>query len=266
MQMTLWVSVLMGLFLMAASAIKWSLPIKKALLIIIIACVFGIIAGYSLNNLSSTFLSFFLILIVQFFIYTGQIAFLFYRDPERSVPSEKEAIVSPADGRVIYIREIKRGSLLCGEKRKKRFVYNAFDDSKLCEDDIYQIGIAMMFTDVHINRSPIEGTVLLQKHQGGKFLSLRSENAINLNERNSILIENKSIAIGIVQIASRLVRRIETYIKEGEFIEKGEKVGMIKFGSQVDMLIPKSKVKKIEISIGQYLYAGESIICRMKNI
>ena len=120
--------------------------------------------------------------------------------------------------------------------------------------------LVLLFTDVHINRSPLSGKVTLLNHRPGKFLSLSHKDAVNLNERQTIVIENKNITIGLVQIASRLVRRIESYIEESEEISIGQKIGMIKFGSQVDVFLPVNKVPKIPLNEGDYVIAGETII------
>ena len=92
----------------------------------------------------------------------------------------------------------------------------------------------------------------------GKILSLKDFNSDKDNERNTIVIDNNKISVGVVQIASRLVRRIDTYIKEGNFIKKGSWFGMIRFGSQVDLIIPASV--KLEIKTQQQVYAGKTIV------
>jgi phosphatidylserine decarboxylase len=130
---------------------------------------------------------------------------------------------------------------------------------------MWQIGIALMFTDVHVNRAPIGGTVQMMQHRPGKFLSLRKSEALHVNERQTVVIENEWITVGLVQVASRLVRRIESYIHEGEHIHAASRIGMIKFGSQVDLFVPEEKVGDIMVKEGQYLYAGQTVICRLRQ-
>ena len=115
--------------------------------------------------------------------------------------------------------------------------------------------------DVHKNCSPIAGKIILNKHIPGKFLSLKEPKAIIENERNTLVIKNDHITIGIVQTASKLVRRIDSYVKQGDEIKRGEWFGMIRFGSQVDLIIPATC--KVNVEIGQQIYAKSSIIASL---
>ena len=117
--------------------------------------------------------------------------------------------------------------------------------------------------DVHKNCAPIDGQVILNQHFSGKFLSLKDDSALSENERNTYVISNGKIKIGIVQIASRLVRRIDSYVTQGAQVKKGEWLGMIRFGSQVDVIIPIEY--KINVSIKEQTYAGETIIARLEE-
>lgn len=265
MSFMLWIAVVVGFLLMSASAVKWSLPINRSFWIIVVATLAGLSAGIYLSPTLPLWFGVLVVLGIEFLTYVGQIAYLFYRDPERNPPADENAIVSPADGKVIYIKELAKGEFLQGTKKGKKSFFDELNETKLSEHELYQIGIALMFTDVHINRSPIGGTIKLLKHQPGKFFSLRVPEAADVNERNSVLIENPKIMIGLVQIASRLVRRIDSFVTEGQNIEIGTRIGIIKFGSQIDVFIPKNKVEALEIKKGQYLYAGETILCRILN-
>ena len=249
--------------LITASAYKWALPFNKSFLIILLASLLSILLSLFLSAFLGSISLLIVFVILQVGFYIGSLLFLFFRDPERTPPAEDNIIVSPADGTIIYINEVKSGEILESKKKDKIVIHTDLSDSKLAEKDLLQIGISLLFTDVHINRSPIAGLVTTLKHRSGKFLSLRKKEAVDVNEKQTIIIENQKIEVGLVQIASRLVRRIESYIKEGEKLQVGTKIGMIKFGSQVDIFIPKTKVKSVSTQVGEYVRAGETIICKI---
>lgn len=262
----LFVAFVLSLILLIGSAVKWSLPPKKYIIIILAStilsfAVYFFVRKFGLNEVLLAFI----FLITQVLFYVGIILFLFFRDPQRTPPNEKNVLVSPADGTVIYIKKIPADITLSSEKKGRKSVFDELRTTKLGKQELLQVGISLLFTDVHINRAPMSGVVTLICHKPGKFLSLRNQDAIDLNERQTILIENDDIAIGLVQIASRLVRRIESYIKQNEKIEIGQKIGMIKFGSQVDIFIPYEKIIDLRVKVGQYLYAGETIIAVVKK-
>lgn len=266
MSLTFIISLFVSLILLFASAIKWSLPSKKYLIIIFLSTALSFALYYFFKSLGlDEYVLSIIFIFSQLIFYIGIILFLFFRDPERTPPTEPNIIVSPADGTVIYIKKLPINSILSSEKKGRPLVFDDLNSSGLANSEILQIGISLLFTDVHINRSPISGKVYLLIYKPGKFLSLRDENAINVNEQQTIVIENDKITIGLVQIASRLVRRIESYIKQNDIIHIGQRIGMIKFGSQVDLFIPNEKLEDISIKVGQYLYAGETIIGKIKN-
>ncbi len=252
---------IVSLFLLFAASIKWSLSFKKYFWIILASTILSTLIALILNSIGvdSTVVSI-VFLFLQFSFYTVIILFLFFRNPNRIPPNIPNALISPADGMVIYIKRIPKGELLRSEKKGRSLIYDELRGTNLSNSDLWQIGISLLFTDVHINRSPISGKVILLNHRAGKFLSLRDKNAVNVNERQSIVIENSNITLGLVQIASRLVRRIESYITENQDIRIGQKIGMIKFGSQVDVFIPVEKVSVIQVKVGNYLYAGETLL------
>lgn len=261
MDVTFIIVFLISTVLLFASAVKWSLPFNKYSLIIASSTVLSILITFLLiyldvNNLIISVI----FLCSQFFFYAGIILFLFFRNPKRIPPDIPNGLISPADGTVIYIKRIPKGELLISEKKGNTLIYDELRKTNLSNFELWQVGISLLFTDVHINRSPMSGRVSLLNHRPGKFLSLRHINAVNVNERQTIVIENKNISIGLVQIASRLVRRIESYISEKEEISIGQKIGMIKFGSQVDIFIPVVKLSPIKVHVGDYVIAGETLI------
>jgi phosphatidylserine decarboxylase len=184
----------------------------------------------------------------------------FYRDPERTAPEKENAIVSPADGKIIYIKEIEEGIVPFSEKKGRRIFLKEFLHSDILGRRGTLIGIAMNFLDVHVNRAPIGGVIKQVERIKGRFVSLKQETAVVVNERVFCAIENPHLKVGIVQIASRLVRRIVPYVREGEEVGKGDRIGLIRFGSQVDLLLPRHEHVEILVRPGDKVKAGESII------
>jgi phosphatidylserine decarboxylase len=150
-------------------------------------------------------------------------------------------VLSPADGVVIYVNRVHPGAIPVAEKKGKLLMLGEIEQSSLGKSELWQIGISMALTDVHVNRAPIGGRVTLINHHPGRFISLRNQDAAGLNERQTMIFENELVQVGVVQIASRLVRRIESYVKPGQSTPAGHRIGMIKFGSQVDLLVPVSQ-------------------------
>ena len=176
------VILLLGLCLMAALSRKWCLPAGISSLIISLATIgaagcSSIIARWNAPMLVMAVG----LLVAQLFIYGTGILYRFYRNPDRVPPSEPGVLVSPADGKVIYIKKLPPGQILESEKKGSRLVLDELSQSELNQQELWQIGISMVFTDVHVNRTPISGRVMLVKHRPGKFLSLRREDAVNAN-------------------------------------------------------------------------------------
>lgn len=194
------------------------------------------------------------------------ILFRFYRDPERKIPNQKGMIVSPADGRIRYMVQVKKGQIGFSSKGNKRIPFSdVIPSTPFNSQDFMLIGIEMNLLDVHVNRAPISGRIVYLKHIPGKFLSLRGCTFLTQNERLFTMIENEKIHIGMLQIASRLVRRIVCYRKLGQVVECGERIGMIRFGSQVDVLIPLREDIRFYVAPGNYVKAGESILARYSH-
>jgi phosphatidylserine decarboxylase len=187
------------------------------------------------------------------------IAYLFFRDPDRISPQIENAILSPADGKVIYIKEITNGEFPIAIKGKNKIPLSEFTSENFLSGRGIQIGIEMTYIHVHVNRSPIDGEIVKIKRIPGQFNSLKHLSSLLENERVFTQINSEKIKLGIVQIASRLVRRIESYKKENEKVSIGERIGIIKFGSQVDLLIDKPDIK-INTKVGDEVKAGLSIL------
>jgi len=167
------------------------------------------------------------------------LAFLgFFRDPERIVPEGEGLVVSPADGRVTAIRDLR------GEGVRTR------------------VSIFLSPLDVHINRSPVAGKVEEVRYQAGKFFAAYKEEASEANERNAVtLVDKQGRRVGAVQIAGVVARRIVCKAREGDWLERGQRFGLIRFGSRVDLYLPDGS--RIEVAEGQHVTGGETIIARM---
>jgi len=256
-------SILVALLSLTLLAKKWRIKIKIAILG---GIVIGGVAGFIVDwiNLLQGHLHILLIGFLElafiFLITFLAIIFRFYRNPERIPLETEKVILSPADGKVIYTKKIGKGKVPLSAKGGKKVDLKEITKTDLLTSGAYLIGIDMNILDVHVNRAPIGGRVVLQKHARGKFISLRRQEATIMNERVTTIIDNGIFKVGVIQIASRLVRRIVSYLKEGESVRIGQRIGMIKFGSQVDLVIPNLENLKIWVKQGDQVLAGVSLI------
>ena len=187
------------------------------------------------------------------------LAYFFYRDPERMPPDRDDVFVSPADGRVVYVHR-SRGGVLPVAKKGRAFPLEELTRTPLRHERALVIGVSMSFLDVHVNRAPIGGRTTLQRHYPGSFGSLRNPEMVFRNERATTLIERDDIQVGVVQIASRLVRRIVAFVSEGDEVVVGQRIGAIRFGSQVDIVIPDRDDVRVAVDVGDRVKAGHSIL------
>lgn len=174
----------------------------------------------------------------------------------------QNSIISSADGRIIYIKKIASGEIPVSVKNGRQATLTEIAQTGILDYPCLLIGIEMTPFDVHRNAAPVDGKIILNKHIDGEFRSLKDPEALAHNERNTMVFQMENgTKIGIVQTASRLVRRIETYRKEGDMVSKSDWIGMIKFGSQVDMIIPASS--KVCVEVGQQVYVMETKIAEL---
>lgn len=179
--------------------------------------------------------------------------FQFYRDPERVIPSE--GIVSPADGEVIAIERVNPKDIPVVVKNGDKIYLKELEG--VITEECYLIAIFMSPFDVHVNRSPVAGTVTKTIYVEGAHDM--ATNLVLQNERNIIVIDSTHETRAIViQIAGKFARRIQWFIHEGDHIEKGERIGRIVLGSQVVVIIPSTCT--ITVEVGDHVKAGESII------
>lgn len=169
--------------------------------------------------------------------------FYFFRDPERIIPPDENAIVSAADGKVVEIKEIVENQYL--------------------QSNAKQISVFMSIFNVHVNRIPMSGQVGFFEYRPGKFVKAYKQAASKENEQTVIGIENPHCKILMKQIAGILARRIVCHLREGFHVQRGERFGMIKFGSRVDMILPSSA--KITVQLNQKVKGGETIIAKIQN-
>ncbi len=164
----------------------------------------------------------------------------FFRDPERFVPLKEGAVVSPADGRVLSVAEVD-GPELAGIKES------------------IKVSIFMSVFNVHVNRAPAAGRVVAIHYKAGKFFSANLDKAAEENERNMVVIEDDhKRRIAFTQIAGLIARRIVCFVEPDDRLEKGERFGLIRFGSRVDLYLPPDT--EIDVAVGQQVKAGETVI------
>jgi phosphatidylserine decarboxylase len=190
---------------------------------------------------------------LSFILFTAVALLLqFFRDPEREITSKKGVVVAPADGRILkgkidMIKTVEHGDPLMEhvlEKGEKGILVSTF----------------MSPFDVHVNRVPISGVVLKTKYYPGKF-KMAIGNVQKENEKNLIVIDSEYGKVGVIQIAGFVARRIVLYIHVGDKIKTGDRLGMIKFGSRVDLIIPSDKFRLL-VKEGERPRAGETIIAQ----
>ena len=180
--------------------------------------------------------------------------FAFFRDPERVVPQADAALVSPADGLVTLIEEV--------EPPRELQIDDGSGFAGLPAGPVTRVSIFMSVFDVHINRTPVGGTVRRVVYIPGRFMNAELDKASEDNERQHILIERgDGLKIGFTQIAGLVARRIVPFVKPGDIVAKGQRVGLIRFGSRVDVYLPAGTDPKV--MIGQTVIAGETVIAEI---
>ena len=191
---------------------------------VIVAVFFGVI-GWMV-------LAFFGLVLTAFIAY-------FFRSPERKIPTRPNAILAPADGKVIHIGEV--------------------DEERFLKQRVMKVSIFMSLFDVHVNRAPVSGKVIQRSYRPGKFLTANHDKASVLNEQNAIIVEMENrFQILVVQVAGLVARRIVCYPKAGDSLQKGEIFGLIRFGSRVDLYLPLAV--RFYVKVGQSVKGGETIL------
>ena len=177
----------------------------------------------------------------------------FFRDPTRVVPQGPGLVIAPADGLVTLIQK-------CAPPREL-----TMDDGSgtpaLSTAEVTRVSIFMSVFDVHINRAAIGGTVRRVIYIPGKFLNADLDKASEENERQHILVDNGSLMVGFTQIAGLVARRIVPFVKPGDIIAAGQRVGLIRFGSRVDVYLPEGADSLV--LLGQKVVAGETVLAEV---
>ena len=175
--------------------------------------------------------------------------FAFFRDPIRAVPQDPDMIVSPADGLVILIQDVAPPREIAGPEG-------------LGEAPMTRVSIFMSVFDVHINRTPITGMIKQVVYISGKFINASLDKASEDNERQHIVVERADgLRVGFTQIAGLVARRIVPFVKPGDTVAVGQRIGLIRFGSRVDVYLPAGTAPKVVL--GQRTVAGETVIAKI---
>lgn len=173
----------------------------------------------------------------------------FFRDPVRTTPRGDKLIVAPADGLITMIARVPPPPELRGPEG-------------LSDGDYTRVSIFMSVFDVHINRAPISGRVKRIAYVPGKFVNADLDKASEDNERQHILIEGANgLRVGFTQIAGLVARRILSFVREGDLVDVGQRVGLIRFGSRVDVYLPAGTSPRV--LLGQRSIAGETVLAEI---
>ncbi|QUS39385.1 phosphatidylserine decarboxylase [Tardiphaga alba] len=166
---------------------------------------------------------------------------LFFRDPVRVTPIREGVVVSPADGKVSMVQPVLPPAEL-----------------GLGDQPLLRISVFMSVFNVHVNRSPVAGRIERIAYRPGKFINAELDKASEDNERNSLVISTPGGRIGVVQIAGLVARRIVSFVREGQVLGAGERFGLIRFGSRLDIYLPEGS--KALVAVGQTAIAGETVL------
>ena len=171
----------------------------------------------------------------------------FFRDPIRTTPTGEGLVIAPADGLITMIQRVPVPRELVGD---------------LGAEPLVRVSIFMSVFDVHINRTPIAGTIRQVVYISGKFLNADLDKASDENERQHIVVEGRDgRRIGFTQIAGLVARRIVGFVKPGDMVATGQRIGLIRFGSRVDVFLPDDTMP--QVTLGQRSIAGETVIGRV---
>jgi phosphatidylserine decarboxylase len=178
-------------------------------------------------------------------ILTGWVCY-FFRDPKRVTPVAEGLVISPADGVVSHV----------GLARPP-------EELELGSEPLMRVSIFMNVFNCHVNRAPVSGRILRVAYRAGKFLNAELDKASDDNERNGLVIDTGDTQIGVVQIAGLVARRIVCFVREGESISAGDRFGLIRFGSRLDVFFPVGTQPKV--ALGQTMIAGETVLADLKQ-
>jgi len=165
----------------------------------------------------------------------------FFRDPERTGERGEHLVIAPADGKVVMVTEV--------------------DEPDFLKEKAIRVSILMNVFNVHVNRYPVSGVVRYVHYNPGKFLNAAVEKASLENEQSSVGIESGSNRLLVRQIAGLIARRIVTYSKDGDSVQQGQRMGIIRFGSRVDVFLPTSARPRVKV--GDVTFAGVTVVAEL---
>jgi phosphatidylserine decarboxylase len=167
----------------------------------------------------------------------------FFRDPERTGERGQQIVIAPADGKIVHVTEVDEPTFMGGRSIRVSIFMNVFN--------------------VHVNRYPVSGVVRYYNYNAGKFLNAATEKSSLENEQTSVGIEAGSNRVLVRQIAGLIARRIVTYAKLGDKVQQGERMGLIKFGSRVDVFLPTTA--HVRVRVGESTFAGTTVIADLRS-
>jgi phosphatidylserine decarboxylase len=202
----------------------------------IVLAASALVAAITLRSWPLWLLAFALLIVALWVAY-------FFRDPERTGERGDGLVIAPADGRIVMVTEVDEPAFLHGKALRISIFMNVFN--------------------VHVNRYPVSGTVRFVHYNPGKFLNAATDKSSLENEQMSVGIEDGTLRVLVRQIAGLVARRIVTYSREGDQVEQGERMGIIRFGSRVDVFLPTSATPAVKV--GETTTAGASVIARLSR-
>ncbi len=197
--------------------------------------IFAILAVFAI---ASSFLTLWLSL---FFLLLLFCTLAFFRDPERTAPSDPNLVVAAADGTVMDIAEL--------------------DETEVLKTRTRRVGIFLSIFDVHTNRAPIDGRIVYRQHREGVCLDARDPNCSEKNEAMTWAFENSRVTIVVRQLTGAIARRIVAWAQVGDELKKGDRFGMIRFGSRTEVYLPLAAI--VVVKAGEHVVGGSTIIARL---
>jgi phosphatidylserine decarboxylase len=178
-----------------------------------------------------------------FFLFLFFCTLAFFRDPERTVPADPNLIVAAADGTVMDIVES--------------------DENQVLKTKTHRVGIFLSIFDVHTNRAPVDGRIIYRQHREGLFLDARRPDCSEKNESMTWAFENPRVTIVVRQISGAIARRIVAWSEIGDELKKGDRFGMIRFGSRTELYLPLNA--ELLVKVGDHVFGGSTIVARLSS-
>jgi len=199
--------------------------------------IFGILFFLALVS------AFFSIWLALLFLLLIGYTFFFFRDPDRSIPTDPNAVVAAADGTVKDISEV--------------------EETEVLKAKMHRVGIFLSIFDVHTNRAPIDGRIIYRQHRKGLCLDARNPDCSEKNEAMTWAIENPRATLVVRQLTGAIARRIVAWADVGDQLGKGERFGMIRFGSRTEVYLPLAA--RVSVKVGDHVAGGSTIIARLPD-